>query len=209
MGKLITASLISSIEFTKTAPPSWAEKAYKDLWNQLARVPWKEVPDYVQRGFDFEDKVQKIVTNGVTETVKCSDTFREICRECVGGKFQVTTKSNMKIDDIVYTLYGKIDNKQPDCILDIKTTGKFKETKYTESIQHMIYCHNEKMKYFKYLVALFNEQGKLYDHVVVPVTIDDFQELEVALRERIREALQFLKEDNELWELYMTKFNKY
>lgn len=215
MSKLITASLIGSVEWLQNCPSSWKEKAYNDLFNQLSRIWPKETPHYIQRGFDLENKVQQIVESGTVETIKSSEHFSKLLNHCVGGKFQKTTKSFMTINNEEYCLYGKIDVWFPETIKDIKNTQSYKESSYKKSAQHMIYCHNEQIKDFVYLVADFNDKDKevknkaIQELYEVPIHIDDFEVLENELRDRIKKTIDFIYADEDLAKLYETKFNRF
>ncbi len=215
MSKLITASLIGSVEWLQNCPTSWKEKAYNDLFNTLSRIYPKEMPHYIQRGFDLENKVQQIVDTDQVDKIKSSEHFKALLDHCVGGVFQKVTKSFMHIDGEDYCLYGKIDVWFDECIKDIKNTQSYKESSYKKSAQHMIYCHNEKIRDFVYLVANFDDKDKEVKNKAIQslhevcIFIDDFDVLETDLRARIKKTLDFIHADEELTLLYNTKFNKF
>ena len=219
MAKLITPTLISSIDWLKKAPMSptkknpkitWKQKAYDDLVGILSRIWPKETPSYIQRGIDFENAVQKVVEANSVGIVKSSEHFKTVCKACEGGVFQKKTKSIVEIDGVEYCLYGKIDVDLPTKIVDIKTTGNFKKDSYTKSYQHKIYCLNEQKEHFNYVVAEFDEDNKTIKDVhTVAYKVENFKELEEDVHDKVREVIEFLQCDEDLWELYTKKFNQF
>jgi hypothetical protein len=211
MSKLITASLISSVDWLKKCPSNWKDKAYQDLFNQLARVYPKEIPMPIKRGIEFETTVQSQVESGRWKDVKSSEHFKKVCSLCAGGEFQVKSKSYITVRGVEYCLYGKIDNKFSDLINDLKATGNFKKDSYTKSFQHKIYCHNEQIKNFNYIVAEFEKESmtKIKEVHEVPIHIADLRQNEQEIKDKIIEVIDFISCDDELLELYNKSFCKY
>lgn len=88
MSRLITASLVGSIDWLTSCPPSWKPKAEEDLKNQLSRI-WVEPPadSPLRLGQDFEKMVyahadRKLVTH------EGSEHFQWFVEQCRGGVFQ-------------------------------------------------------------------------------------------------------------------------
>ena len=164
---------------------------------------------------DFENYIYKILKDKRDiNTVKCSEKFKEFLLTCEGGQFQFKSKSFIKVDEVEYCLYGKIDVLFPDTILDIKTTGKwdqFSEAKYLSSMQHIIYLYNQDMKRFQYMIAVFNSSS---DTVIKEIKIlNYFEANQEVLKEKIimaiRKQTEFLKEHPVLKDLYNKTFSKY
>ncbi len=209
MSKLITTSLISSIQWLNNAPPSWQESAYTQLKNSLSRKPWEPSLE-IQRGIDFENKVYSCLRRELYSVG--SKDFQWFVNESKGGQIQRKTKSFITIDKIEYCLYGKLDLWYKDIIKDIKTTGNYKESKYLESSQHIIYCHNEKISQFEYLVAVFQkgdtENKKIQEKHKIKITVD-LDKTEELILGYIKLVNDTLKTYEELKPLYDNVFNRY
>ena len=229
MSKLITTSLIGSIDWYKKAPRSiienttqtWKEKAYNDLENMLARK-WTTPGKAAQRGMDFENRIYNIL-NVYAQTIDateieinnliCSEKFKEVLRRCEGGKFQQKNKNYITVDGIEYCLYGKEDVTFPKLIIDIKTTMKYKESKYKDSFQHKIYLHNTGKKQFTYIIVIFhNEDSNTIQEIkYVDIVVDDAKlaEYKIEIINKIKEIKIFFDNMPELKKLYGTKYSKY
>lgn len=132
MSRLVTASLIGSINWYKNCYPTQKQKAAKDLRNMLARIATPASPALLL-GIKFENAVCK-ATALKPEEVAGNDHFKWIVEETRGGQFQRKTTSMLNIDGYDYCLYGKIDAWFPDIIKDIKTTSNYKgEDSYKKS----------------------------------------------------------------------------
>lgn len=223
MSRLITTSLLDSIDWCRKAPDSacpdvpgktWKEKAYDDLKNTLGRGEWRSSPA-IDRGNSFEKQIYSILTDRMEEKVACSDTFRKILYQCKGGEFQKKTKIIIELDDIDYVLYGRIDVFFPDHIIDIKTTGKYGgKDKYLSTAQHLIYCFSENIKDFEYVIAEFaGEESNDIRHVYnVRYHMEDRDKVEDELKNRIYSAMMWLEnfpEPRDLKELYLKTYCRY
>jgi len=217
MSKLITTSLIGSIDWFKNCPSSWKERAYKDLKNMLDRV-WSTPGKAAQRGIDFEKHVYRILGNVEYDktqilNLKCSDNFKIVLDLCIGGKFQQKNKSFITVDGIEYCLYGKEDVTFDECIFDIKTTSNFKESKYLKSFQHKIYLHNTKKKHFIYIVVIFPDvdSNEIQEIKYIEIVIDNLQlaEYKIDIINKIKEIKEFFDGMPELCKLYNTKYCRY
>lgn len=213
MSKLITQSLISSIEWFNICPTSWRDKAYKDLKNLLSRI-WTTPGKAVQRGIDFEKAVYNVLNSKKDiDTLKCSKEFKKVLKLCEGGKFQTKNKSYITVNKQKYCLYGKEDVTFPDTIKDIKTTYKYKEDKYKKSFQHKIYLHNTQKRKFDYIVVIFEDE---YSNKISCVEVIKIRAYENMLKgykgeiiNKICEIELFLEKYPELQKLYITKYNRY
>jgi len=215
MSKLITTSLIGSIDWFKNCPSSWKERAYKDLKNMLDRV-WATPGLAAQRGIDFENHVYRILNSEEELSItnmNCSKYFKEVLENCVGGKFQQKNKSFITVDGIEYCLYGKEDVTFPELIIDIKTTSKYKRSKYVNSFQHKIYLHNTQKKHFIYMVAVFpDEESKIIESIeYIEIVINTLQlaEYKIDIINKIKEIKKFFDDMPELCKLYNTKYSRY
>lgn len=213
MSKLITTSLFGSVKWFNTCPPSWKEKAFKDLTNMLSRI-WIEPEKEniaAKRGIEFEKQIQSICEAGTVETVECSKEFRAVLRECDGGQFQKKVKRYISIDGVEYCLYGKVDVWFPDILKDLKTTGRFKgRESFLGSMQHILYCYVERKTKFRYVVSEFDEDdGPISRNHMVDYEAPSLEDLERIIIEEIQKIMQFLKGDEELWKMYSTIYSKY
>ena len=222
MSRLITTTLLDSIEWCRSAPDSpsstpgktWREEAYEQLKSTLARLPWHPNSS-ILRGIDFENQIYSILDDHVEATVTCSDKFRKILMDCKGVQFQKKTKTILELDGEEYCLYGKIDVWFPDHLIDIKTTGKYGgKSKYLDTAQHHIYCYGENIRDFEYIIAEFpddksNTIRNVY-HIAYHAMEQDKEE--EYIKNRIYSAITFLEnfsEPGDLKELYFTKYCRY
>lgn len=213
MSRLITQSLFSKIDWLLNCPPSWKEQANKDLLNMLNRV-WTEPAPPAKRGMDFEKVVYNILSKPKLDIAKlnCSDHFRLVLRLCQGGQFQRKTKSFIKIAGEEYCLFGKIDVWFPNLIIDLKTTSNYKgQDHYLKSMQHKIYCWNEKIPDFEYIVVEFmNEESNIIREIYrIKYRIEDSKDLKKELENKILDILAFLEADPVLLNLFLTKYSMY
>ena len=206
--KLVTSSLIGSIEWMRTAPSSvkkddpdqrsWKQVAFDDLHGMLIRKPWAPTPE-ITHGIDFEDAVYNSMKHGHT---KGSKEYLEILAGCRGGSVQDVLKGDVNIDGTTYFLYGKTDVLFDNLIVDIKTTKSYKPNKYLSKVQHLIYCYLSKIKNFKYIIAEWDTYPKIHKVHYEDYTAPGPCELEQILFERITKAMDFLKTRPILWKAY-------
>jgi len=214
MSKLVTPSLFSAIDWYKNAPKGWNEKAYDSLYNQLARTPY-DLKAAAARGIDFEDLIYKILGKKYDiESLACTEKFKQFLRACKGGKFQVKSKTFIRVDEVEYCIYGKIDVLFPTKIIDIKTTSKwnrFSEEKYLGSMQHIMYLYNQRMEHFDYMIAVFDgEESKEIEEVrILTYKEKDFHKLYEKIVSAIEAQTEFLKEHPALYDLYHKTFSQY
>jgi hypothetical protein len=219
--RLITTSLVDSVEWLKTAPDSacrdkpditWRQKAYDDLGNQLSRV-WTGFSKATQRGVDFEKKVYAILQSGQGwEDNGYSKELIHILELCKGGKCYQKNKIFVKLaDGEEYCLYGKYDILKPEDILDLKTTASYKGAgKYLGGIQHKLYCYMENISRFKYVVSEFDEKDednlKIQHVYEVDYTMPSRAEIYEEVIERVTATIEYVKLYPELWEKYLSTF---
>jgi len=214
VSKLVTPSLFGAIDWYKNAPKGWNEKAYDDLYNQLARAPY-DLKAAAARGMDFEDYIYKILESGKDiESLKCTQNFKEFLWACRGGRFQVKSKSFIKVDKVEYCVYGKIDVLFSSKIIDIKTTSKwnkFSTEKYLGSMQHIMYLYNQRLSHFEYMIAVFDgEESKTIREIKTLTYVEtEFHKLYERIVTAIEEQTEFLKEHPALYDLYHKTFSQY
>lgn len=215
---LVTTSLIGAVDWAKNAPGSvikedkggdgiqtWAGKAIRDLKETIGRTSKWEPNIAATRGINFENKVYHCAKTGDLSTG--SDYFKKVVEEIIGGEFQRKGKQERTVDGEQCFLYGKEDCYFPNKIIDIKTTANFKVEKYTDSIQHIMYCIMEDVWKFVYIVAewgTYPEIKKLHR-----VEINPQKELAYKILDaKIIETFDYLKKNN-LWELYRNEYCLY
>lgn len=223
MSLLITTSLLDSVSWAAKAPDtpcawnpemSWKQDAYVNLKNTLGRV-WSGGNAAMERGMRFESTIAAIVNSGRVDTVKCSPLFKEVLDKCVGGTFQKKTKSFIEVNGEEYCLFGKIDVFFKNRIVDIKTTKEYKgRSKYLGTMQHKIYCHNEHIDNFEYVIAEFtDEDGDTLKSVhTVPYVVENFDSVKEDIVEAIVDLRAFLEqfpEKGDLQDLYLHKFSMF
>ncbi len=210
MSKLITASLVSAIDWLTSCPSSWKAKAKEDLTNQLSRI-WIEPPadSPLRLGQDFEKKVYQQADNKLIIKVG-SENFQWFVEQCRGGVFQKKCRKIIEVDSEEYCLYGKIDVWFPGVLKDIKTTSNYKGREaYEKSFQHVLYMYVEHIERFEYLIAEFQKGSKQIaekHHIIIEVP--DTEPLREIIDNTIRKVMGSI-ESSGLMELYKTKFCLY
>lgn len=212
MSLLITPTLLNSYDWLKKCPQSWKERAYNDLSNTLNRAKWKP-SEAILRGIDFERNVQRIVESGIDpSTINSSDNFKNVCKECKGGKFQVKAKKFVRIDSKEYVLFNKIDVVLNDMLIDLKTTGNYRgENSYLSGWQHKFYTVVKEVSNFQYLVAEWsdveNKDFSIKDLHYVKYYAENLKEVEKEIIEHIKEFINFVEKNEDLSVAYYTKYN--
>lgn len=212
--KLITASLHGSIKWLKNCPPSWKEKARKDLTNTLSRIWTEPEPGSpIKRGIDFENTVYNILNSPKKDRIdelSCSENFKKVLHLCKGGFFQKKSKSFINVNGIEYCLYGKLDVDMPGAgIIDIKTTTEksFKESKYKNSLQHDIYLFNEGRMNFKYVVVIFENNESRISRVKEIDICKSMDECKNNIVACIKEIEEFFKTEPEFEKMYLETYS--
>jgi len=209
MSRLITASLIGAIDWLNKCPPSWKVGALEDLTNQLGRIYGPVMPGPMKRGIELETAVY---AHAEHQSNSGSIHFQWLVFECRGGVFQKKTKRFIELDGYEYCLYGKMDAWFPDVIKDVKTTGRYGgRQKYLDSFQHKLYCYLEQIGKFKYIIGEFDgdHPSKLIAHHEIEYEVQDWEELREEVLNRVKTAIEFLKGNKKLFDLYTTTFSRY
>ena len=214
MSRLITASLIGSVDWFLSSPPSWKERAYTSLSNQLNRI-WDGGSLATKKGIDFENDIYAILDGKAgVDWSTLSKEFIIFLNACKGGQFQRKNKMYVDIGDDEYCLYAKEDVFFPKKIIDIKTSGKWGgRSKYLGTYQHKLYCLVEEIPDFEYLIAIWKEADtesrKIKEVHQLSYHCDDFDELKKDVLEKVANTISVLQSDDELWKAYTTKFSRY
>jgi hypothetical protein len=207
MAKLITPSLFNAVDWFRNAPAEYKPKAKTDLFNSLSRIYEKVADDHPMRlGCIFEDKVQAICESGSGIPPAASPLFKRVLEKCEGGKFQKKTKQIMTVDGADYCLYGKIDVYFDDLMIDLKCTGKYRPGKYLKTYQHKIYCFNENIKEFEYLVVEWDKYPVIGRIESERYVMPDRDELGADIEGKIREVMAFISLFPEMEKAYNEKF---
>lgn len=223
MGKekacLITPTLIGNIDFYKSAPKSWAEKAKESLEQSLQRIYTSNV--YADRGNAFEKNLQSVAEklrppeglkwgqrgwNLNLSGLNGSDQFKEVLGHIQGGLMQKKEGKEYNIAGERCFLYGRYDVWFEDLIIDIKTTEEFKRRKYETSFQHIQYLYVSGIDQFKYVVAEWDEYPKIRKVYTVDYTVEDRKTLALEVEQTVAEALDFLKSKPKYWDWYRDIF---
>lgn len=219
--RLITASLINSIDWLSKCPPSWQLKAYNDLKSMLSGI-WSTPTVEIQRGMDFEKEINRLATlrDASTGTFEFTcESFKDsevknwfLAHIPEGSEQQKVFKKYPEIDGRKYCIYCKTDLYKPRALKDVKTTQSYKPGKYLETFQHILYMYASEETFFEYLIAKFDKETQKVTGTEIEVFNDSgvgLAMLEMKVFNRIREVEKFWIKYPELGELYNTKFCKY
>jgi hypothetical protein len=208
VSRLITTSLLGSVEWFTNSPPTWKERAYQGLHDTLARV--FNTNEDVVRGIRFERAVYAQLELA-PEQRKGSAMFKDLVASLEGGKTGQKLKATLDIDGDEYCLYGKTDLLYADKIVDLKCPREWKGPgKFLSSTQHSMYCVLSGIPNFEYVACVLNSETKALERVErIPYTMEDPVKEKEQLTLAIRKALGTLRQDEDLWDLYLTKFCLY
>jgi len=222
MSLLITPTLLDSYDWLMKAPESvkkgtditWKQDAFEQLKATLTRAPWRP-PLAVIKGMEFEKLVCKHANEDIDD-LKASEHFKKVCRKIAGYKYQVVTKKYVAIDGKEYVLYGKMDARKPNHIIDIKTTGNYRgQNSYLTKWQHKFYTLSEGIKNFEYVIAEWMD-AETNDYTIKDVheikyIAEDFGSIQKEIEGHIKLFIEFLesKGNEELREGYYHKFNRF
>jgi hypothetical protein len=194
---LITPTLLNSFDYYYKDDGENQEKSRQDFLRTLSRE--KSIPnEAMQRGIDWENTIFQYTTSGVTEH-KSTDLIKEIGDIVKGGIWQYSCKSDIKVCDKDFLLYGKCDVINFDTIYDIKYTSSYDIGKYQNSAQHLIYlyCLGNLPK-FSYLIS----DGKSFWR-------EDYfnnYNIENEIKSKISDFISYLERDKEASDLFCSKW---
>ena len=215
MSLLITPTLLNSFDWLQKCPPSWRERAYKDIMNTLNREPWK--PNRaVRMGMDFEKKVYSVANRPDLDELKASEKFIKVCKRVKGYDYQRKTKLFVEVDGEEYCCFGRIDCYSSNEIIDIKTTAKYGgKGKYLSGWQHKFYTALEGVEKFTYLIAEWKDAEK-EDYIIkevyeVPfaITTEEMPSVISEIKDHIRTFIDYVNFDDGMKEAYYTVYNRY
>jgi len=219
---LITATLINAYQYYINDEFKSPADSRADFLKTLSREKF-EPNEAMQKGIDFEAKVQFLTTNitvddlrhfykeKVGETVinnrlSIEDAINWLLQQpeyiisgiVEGGLWQQTCKKDLQVGDKEFLLYGKMDVVKRDTIYDIKFTSNYELGKFFNSSQHLIYLYCTGLPKFQYLIS----NGEDY-------WIEDYYNhanIENEIKGKISDFLGYLENDKEAKELFETKW---
>lgn len=218
----IAPTLLNSFDFYIGCPESWKVRAYEGLVSTIKRAPFKPTPE-ITKGLNFEAQVQKRVEGCLqfgwkNHELPGSTEFKIVVDRCMYGKFQVWGERTYDVPG-----YGKVktagkadvlfpkgsDHFQYGKIIDIKTTGNFKdERKYTESWQPLVYGMFWEIPYFQFLVAVWEDTGSTKIKSLKAINMKlDLETAEERIVNQITNLYTWLNL-NGLWEDYFHTYCK-
>lgn len=235
--RLITTSLINSIEWFTTAPNTiikpekggdgkitWKQKSYNDLKSMLGRKK-ADFGVHAKIGIQIENEIYKnakLPPKLQKNREKLSEIY-DLLQDC---QFQISKKKSILIDDNEFCLYGRFDalKNTGNEIVDLKTTSSYKKNKYLNTIQHEMYCAMEdNYNDFMYLVVELEKRDTDYLTIlnknmnfIPPIKdikkevfkVENRNALMESLVWRIKKNLGVLKQ-SKLFDLYISTFCQY
>ena len=220
MSRLITTSLIGSINWLQSCPPSWKDRAYTSLTNTLSRI-WSEPGKEARLGIDFEKALYGIIEKNTEieeiDKLNASDHFKGLVKTYVTKEIEIQKKIKrfIDMDGREYCLYGKVDIFHPEeqLIVDVKTTSKRMDdysNKYLSTFQHHMYCFIMEILNFKYVVVAFNENTNTIRAIQeIEYHVSDLSEERKIIEDKIKEVFAFFGQHLELFKLYEEKYCLY
>lgn len=219
---LITTTLINAYQYYINDEFKSPADSRADFFKTLSKEKF-EPNEAMQKGIDFEAKVQFLTTNITVDDLRLF--YKEKIGETVinnklsiqdainwleqqpefliskiveGGLWQETCKKDLKIGNKEFLLYGKMDVIKRDTIYDIKFTDNYEIGKFLDSSQHLVYLYCTGLPKFQYLIS----DGKDY-------WIEDYfnhSNIENDLKSKISDFLGYLENDKEAKEMFETKW---
>lgn len=210
----ISPTLLNSFDWYNNCPSTWKEKAKEDIIKTLKRLP-KDYGLAVARGNEFEAAVQKVCEHQYDRPITewpGSDNFKKVVKKCIGGVFQTWCEFYFMHDDKRVRAYGKIDVTLPDCIIDIKTTGRYKGAQnYLTGWQPDVYLLATRKPMFEFVVAEWAGNGSSREHSkiknVYEIQYAAHPEMEKKLVAQYDRFVVWLR-DNDLYDDYVYTFCK-
>lgn len=214
---LITNTLIDAINWCLNASDTivsperggdgvvtWREKAWSDLCNMLERKKTPMSPE-AQNGINFENRLYDFATR---RKLDGSELFQSILKEITGYNFQRKIYNYTRINNQECCIYAKMDASKGNHIIDIKTTGNYKQNNYLNKFQHKLYCYAAGVTEFDYIIVEWEEYPKIKAVHKERYVVEDQQVLRLDVEKTISETIDFLQE-LKLWDVYREKFCLY
>lgn len=157
------------------------EKAKQDFINTLNRIP-SPPNEYMLAGIEFEEQCYKGKTC-ISPIIK-------------GGSYQIVGKKEVRVENMRFLMYGRLDVLKGGTIYDIKRIWKYTLPKYRWSSQHGFYLDLfSRANKFEYLAYDGNRlHREVYYRNEYKPTV-----------EVIKEFIEWLKENN-LLDVYKEKW---
>lgn len=210
---LVTATLLDSMDFAKSAPPAWKESGMRDFVAKIKREPIT-YPDWVQKGMDFEAHIYdtcRRANNAADVLNQGSDNFKKVASECYGARFQCKLQGDIEVGSEKVFLFGFSDAETPNLTIDLKTCLKWKgERKYLDKNQHKMYLYLNKKPAFRYIVAEWKDpdnSNEINSVHSVDYTNPGHAALEGYMIDKIAELFEFIR-SQDLWNDYYYTFSK-
>lgn len=184
----ISASLLNSYYYYLSNP---TDANYESFVKRIKNI--YETNVYLERGLKFEEEVFEGKHGKLSELVKDLPQ-------------QVWANRTIETEEFNILISGKIDvlDKEKKRIFDIKRVTEFKNNKYDNDMQHILYFYiMPEIQDFYYLVAAGE---KIITNEIAHYKRPSERELEDIVMHNINNFYRFLREKN-LWETY-TEFYK-
>ncbi len=208
MALLVAPTLLNSYDWYNKVTGQYKIKARNDLFKTLSRDYSGEMPIHMKKGIEFENQVYKWANSD--RTGKGSEKFNQVCDMVKGGYYQKKSKENIMIDGVEYCIYSKLDVRMLNKIIDIKTTSNYKgKAYYLSGWQHKWYCFTERIFDFEYLVVEWGLSYEIENIHIVKYHAPGLPELKVDIMKGIQKFIDFLKQNEDLWDAYYNKYCLY
>lgn len=195
---LITSSLLNSYSYYIGDDYKSPAESRADFLKTLSRERF-EPNESMLKGIAFENRVSEfcgsIITSIAFEYDKPAEELAQIVK---GGLWQQSVKKDLKIGNQDFLLYGRTDVIKRDTIYDIKFTSNYELGKFLDSSQHLIYLYCSGLPNFSYLISDGKDWWRedYHNHAGV----------EDEIKSKVSEFLDYLENDKEAKEMFLTKW---
>lgn len=206
-------------------PEEFEEKQFNDLIDRFNRVPFDSEP--AAKGTAFNELVDCIVDKRQpAEGFKFEKLFRDDSEQVYAIKvfykdYEFTFDINLVREFSNYyegavtqhyteailptkygnvKLYGYLDELMPDCIHDIKTTGRYSVGKFKDHAQHLVYPYcllqnGMDVRMFEYNIAVIDKYGR-WETFTETYAFKPERDIPI-LTKRVEALIEFLNENRE------------
>lgn len=207
---LLTPSLINNFQYYLKDEWKSPEDSRADFLKTLSRERF-EPNEAMQKGIDFEDdiqhccqygEIQEVIDLGMKEdltgSIQWSNVINQITKIVKGGIWQESVKKDIKVGNQEFLLYGRTDVIKRDTIYDIKFTSNYELGKFLDSSQHLIYLYCSGLPNFSYLISDGKDWWRedYHNHAGV----------EDEIKSKVSQFLDYLENDKEAKEMFLTKW---
>ena len=149
--------------------------------------------DILGNDHSYDEEVEEL--DEMDNYSKCVIACGQIVKD---GLWQESVKKELKIGNTDFLLYGRTDVIKRDTIYDIKFTGNYELGKFLDSSQHLIYLYCSGLPNFSYLISDGKDWWKedYHNHAGV----------EDEIKSKVSEFLDYLENDKEAKEMFLTKW---